>query len=122
MSTKTEIKTTRKPTFSSSRVDSSKFPESEKDPLAEKNDSTEQSSGSSSDCEDFFGFEADDLHNADDDVIVENTENENGDSHTNLADFKETDDEIIFVENNVEVIEIDDDDDEEVIVFKRTVA
>lgn len=54
--------------------------------------------------------------NADDGVVAENKEPANETSCVNQSDCKETDDEIIFVENDVEVIEIDDDDDDEVIL------
>lgn len=54
--------------------------------------------------------------NVDDDVIVLDPRND--DTGTDISDSKESDDEIIFVENKVEVIEIDDDD--EVIFFFRT--
>lgn len=74
-----------------------------------------------SDQEDFFGFNAEDLKRK---VFVvkgvspqdqPNFVNGVGTSRADPSDPKEVDDEIIFVENKVEVIEIDDDDDDEVI-------
>lgn len=86
----------------------------------------------SPDGEDFFGFEAEDLNygtvesskgvtemeNVNHDLlVVENmVKSENDTSCTDPLDCKEADDEIIFVENNVEVIEIDDDSDSEVLL------
>lgn len=77
-----------------------------------------------SDREDFFGFEAHDLITTTTGITVgqtvqTNTETKQSVSYratpSNTSDSKEVDDEIIFIENNVEVIEIDDDEDNEVI-------
>lgn len=84
--------------------------------LAEKKNCTEKSE-SMSDCEDFFGFDADDLKNE----TVKEFENDVPIRDTGHSTNDAVDDEIIFIENNVEVIEIDDDDDDiEVISYFPT--
>lgn len=100
----------------------------EEDPLVEKDNLIEQRSCTFSECEDFYGFEADDLNeervnassgdikNSENvDVCVVENKADPKDDDESTDDSRESDDEIIFVENNVEVIEIDDDDDIEVI-------
>lgn len=92
----------------------------------------DESSNISSDPEDFFGFNSDDLKtgifntktrglfatelNSEDPTNSgSKIEPETNITGENPSDPKDIDDEIIFVENTVEVIEIDDDDDDEVV-------
>ncbi|XP_037045412.1 uncharacterized protein LOC119080911 [Bradysia coprophila] len=76
----------------------------------ETNKILDESSNVPSDQEDFLGFNTDDLRRE----IIGRVEPENDTSLANPSDSNEIDDEIIFVENTVEVIEIDDEDDNEV--------
>ncbi len=106
----------------------------ELNPIAEKNSSTEPNLFDGSDQEDFCGFDGEVLKNKLIDALMNGTlagdrtnlekkiePDTSARSNTNQSDSQEIDDEIIFVENNVEVIEIDDDDDDdndvEVIYF-----
>lgn len=105
-------------------------PLTEKHPPAVENGSMERSTCIASDHEDFYGFDENDLGttivnpvSGGNDIVTEEENIGNGDQSKNVVqlengvtgsnppDSKDIDDEIIFVENNVEVIEIDDDDD-----------